>query len=431
MALVIVMTTITLLTLLLVDIQGMTTTSFLVARNHRDRIQAEYMAKSGLNLTRLLVANEPAIRQLISPIYQAMVGRPPHQLPVWRYADAVLRPFCDYEGTQSSSIGSDFGWDTSQGLGKTPGTCSVVGVAENSKVNVNSPLIRGGLEARVSVATQTFGVMGGYQTPSPYDPLFDGLDADEQRTDRLDVISALIDWWDQDTEKTTFDPGSNQVTVGGAEDSIYTSFRDPYAIKNAPFDTLEEIRLIRGVTDEFWDTFVEPDSTNPDSRKLTIYGSGSVNLNDTPPEVVLATVCNYLQDQPLCSNPTESSKFIQLMSTARSLFPFPFFTRSSDLLNFIEGKGGGRDLYPTLVSFLGEEHPLLFTPVEIPDDMRSKLDLAFVAAARIIAIHSTGRVGNAVVRIRTVMNFHDRWSPPPPNAGSMPPLGIFHYYRID
>jgi hypothetical protein len=30
-----------------------------------------------------------------------------------------------------------------------------------------------------------------------------------------------------------------------------------------------------------------------------------------------------------------------------------------------------------------------------------------------------------------VMNFHERWTPPPPNAGTMPGLGIFYYYRVE
>jgi hypothetical protein len=29
------------------------------------------------------------------------------------------------------------------------------------------------------------------------------------------------------------------------------------------------------------------------------------------------------------------------------------------------------------------------------------------------------------------MNFHERWTPPPPNAGTMPGLGIFYYYRVE
>src|SRR5690606_42021338 len=64
----------------------------------------------------------------------------------------------------------------------------------------------------------------------------------------------------------------------------------------------------------------------------------------------------------------------------------------------------------------------------------------------IITVQSTGFVGNCSrddgssedeeddesggigrctrVRIRSVLNFENRWTPPPPNAGAMPTLGI-------
>ena len=49
------------------------------------------------------------------------------------------------------------------------------------------------------------------------------------------------------------------------------------------------------------------------------------------------------------------------------LIPIPLFTRPTDLLNFIEGKGSEKDLYGMLTGFLGpEENELLFVPVEIP-----------------------------------------------------------------
>ncbi len=51
--------------------------------------------------------------------------------------------------------------------------------------------------------------------------------------------------------------------VAGAEDDVYSSFPDPYRIKNAPFDSLDELRLVRGVGDDFWSTFVEPNPTIP------------------------------------------------------------------------------------------------------------------------------------------------------------------------
>ncbi|MCA9583604.1 MAG: general secretion pathway protein GspK, partial [Myxococcales bacterium] len=247
-----------------------------------------------------------------------------------------------------------------------------------------------------------------------------------------EIISGLVDWWDTDTTRTVFDPGKATVTTGGGEDNPYARYDDPYQIKNAPFDSLEEIRLVHGINDDFWATFVEPEPGNPISRKVTIYGSGSVNPNEGPPEVLLARLCSVVGDVSLCTDPVEAAKFVQLLGTARALVPVPFFTRSRDFLNFVEGKGTARDLYPLLQTLLGPNNDLLFKPIAIADrQMRSELGGLFVTAARLITVQSTGRVGRAEVRLTTIMNFHDRWVPPPPNAGSMPRLGIYHHYRVD
>lgn len=430
-ALIVVMSAIAVLAVMLADMHENTSTEYRIAVNQRDQLRAEYMARSGINLTRLLVEEEPKIRQTVAPFYQMLFGRPPPQLPVWTLANEILQPFCDYEGSRENAtqVGIDLG--AAQGMGDLPGTCEIVALAENSKINVNDPLLRDGNQARRSVAMQVFAMIGGYQSPSPYDPLFEQRDPDGNFTSRLDLVSALIDWWDVDTERTLFDPGAGEVSSSGSEDDVYSSFEDPYRVKNAPFDSLEELRLIRGVGDDFWATFVEPNPDDHSTRNVTVYGSGSVNPNEAPPEVLLARLCSFIGDQPLCVDPVEASKFIQLVRTTRAMFPIPFFSRSADFLAFVEGRGGARDLYPMLRAMLGEDHPLLFTPVTIPNTMRTEIDNSFVTAARILTIESTGEVGRTRVRIRTVMNFHDRWTPPPPNAGGMPPLGIFHYYRID
>lgn len=430
-ALVIAMTAIAILAVMLADMHESTTSAYVVATTERDQLRAEYMAKSGLNLTRLLVAQEPAIRAMVVPMYQMLVGRQPPQLPVWAYADSILRPFCDYEAVEemTNTVGVDFA--TSEGLGDTGGTCEIIALAENSMLNVSDPLNFDGDRARSGVAMQMFALMGGYQSPSPFDPIFEQRDADGQFTSRLDIVSALIDWWDYDTDRTTFDPGASAVATGGAEDDVYRMFDDPYQPRNAAFDSIEEIRLVRGVGDDFWATFVEPDPEDPRTRAITIYGSGSVNPNEGQPEVLLARMCSILVDQPLCTDPTEAAKFIQILRTIRMIAPIPWFSRGADFMNFLEGRGGERDLYPMLSGYLGPDSPMLFRPVTISAAQRPMVDQALVTAARILTIQSTGRVGRATVRLRTVMNFHDRWTPPPPNAGTMPGMGIFYHYRVD
>lgn len=433
LALVLAMSAIAILGAMLADMHQSTGTAFAVATNARDRLQAEYVAKSGLDLTRLLVSQEPTLRALVNPIYQSFAGRPPPQLPVWKVAGDLMTPFCDPDRAQEAGASAGLVFDGAKGLDPLPGECELVAFAENAKLNVNDPLNLDGDLAKRNVAMQLLGLTGAYQQPeSPYDPLFERPDPDGKTTTRGDLVAALIDWWDYDTTRTQFDLGSGEITAAGAEDDVYRTFDDPYEVKNAPFDSLEEVRLVRGVGDDFWATFFDPDPEDPEARKVTIYGSGSVNPNEAPPEVVLARLCSFLADQPLCNDPLEAAKLVNLMNTARMMFPgLPFFTRSADFLAFLEGKGRPQDLYPMLVGFLGEGHPLLFTPLVIPNELRTEIDNRFVTAARILTIQSTGVVGHTRVRIRAVMNFHDRWTPPPPNAGSMPSLGVFHHYRVD
>ncbi len=430
-ALVMAMVALAILAVMLADMQQSTAAAFLVATSERDQLRAEYMARSGINLTRLIIAEEPLIRATVAPMYQMLVGRPPPQLPVWTFANDLLQPFCNYQGAQGMAGSTGLDFTGAEGIGDTHASCQIVAYAENSRINLNDPLFFDGDRARTSVAMQFFALMGGYQSPSPFDPLFEQSDADGQISTRQDIVSALIDWWDYDTDRTNFDPGAASVTVGGMEDDVYERYDDPYRAKNAPFDSLEEIRLVRGVGDDFWSTFIEADPAHPEERLVTIYGSGSVNPNEAPPQVLLARVCSVLTDQPLCTDPVEASKFIQLVQTVRSIAPIPFFSTGADFMTFLEGRGGPQELYPMLASFLGADSPLLFRPVSIRPDQRSVLEPLLVTGARILSINATGESGRAAVTIRTVMNFHERWTPPPPNAGTMPSLGIFYYYRVE
>ena len=55
-----------------------------------------------------------------------------------------------------------------------------------------------------------------------------------------DVAAAIIDWRDEDSNVSNF----------GAETEYYQSLATPYTCKNAPFETVEELLLVRDVTRE-------------------------------------------------------------------------------------------------------------------------------------------------------------------------------------
>jgi general secretion pathway protein K len=74
------------------------------------------------------------------------------------------------------------------------------------------------------------------------------------------IASAIIDWRDSDDTPLT----------EGAENSYYQSLADPYSCKNGPFQTKDELILVKGVTPELLTKLKE---------ELTVYGEGKVNIN--------------------------------------------------------------------------------------------------------------------------------------------------------
>jgi len=97
-ALILVLGSIAIMTVMLTEFQDEATSELSSALADRDALKAEYLAKSGVNLSRLLIASEPIIRQGLS-IFSLMLGQKPAQVPVWEFSDRILGAFNDKDGT--------------------------------------------------------------------------------------------------------------------------------------------------------------------------------------------------------------------------------------------------------------------------------------------------------------------------------------------
>jgi general secretion pathway protein K len=462
-ALLIALIAMAILSILVTDLHETTGTSFSAAMAERDQLKAEYLAKSGVNLTRMLIGQEKPMRQLVAPLYaMAKLGSAPPQIPVWHYANWLLEPFANFDHAREGADQAGFSLDLAEGLGKTGGTFEIQATSENSKINVNDPRAWDVNKGHAQVAQQIYSLFGGMlPSPNKYDPIFSQFDEKGRLTTRLDVASNLIDWWDADEQRTVYDPLLNTSTSSGSEDvDAYRSAKPPYTNKNAPFDTLEELRLVHGMSDDVWATFVEPSLDAPAERMVTIWGSLAVNPNEADPMVILSRICSIkeLQTVPLCGDTTgqEQMKFITLVSLVRQIVGYvPFFGKSQDFVDFLTGKPGS--LYERLSKMFGGSgagsgmgamlglggggsssgsggQGMMFTPIQFPPnlpDLPKDLRRMFTTSGNIFTIESTGRVGHVQRRVRSVINIDSRWQPPPPNAGRLPPLGVIAYYRID
>jgi general secretion pathway protein K len=106
-----------------------------------------------------------------------------------------------------------------------------------------------------------------------------GLDSE----DVSNLVDAIKDWVDPDDEVTKF----------GAENGYYQSLERPYACKNASFDSVEELLLVKGVNAElFYGTEEKPGI----SSYLTIYGEGKININTADTLVLRALSDQIDQD---------------------------------------------------------------------------------------------------------------------------------------
>ena len=61
---------------MLAELQDDASAEFAAATAVRDGVQAEYFARSAINLSRLLIAAEPTMRRAISPLFMLMKRTP-------------------------------------------------------------------------------------------------------------------------------------------------------------------------------------------------------------------------------------------------------------------------------------------------------------------------------------------------------------------
>lgn len=160
--------------------------------------------------------------------------------------------------------------------------------SENGKININRLDTAQGREARWRM--------------DQFLRLIDLLNARSQEEEPLpySIVPSIIDWIDPDDEVTRlpFIERDNE----GAESAYYRRLDPSYEAKNAPFDAIEELLLVRGVTPEsFWgrrggEGLGGVDGAAGFRDLATVYGDGRVDVNSAPPLVLMSLAENMPPD---------------------------------------------------------------------------------------------------------------------------------------
>ena len=390
-ALIMVLGAIAVMVVMLAEFQDDAGAELASATAARDSVQAEYYARSAINLSRLLVAAEPTMRAGIAPLFMLMKKSAP-QLPVWEYCDRILGAFNDKEagGDFANLSGLDLSLGKNLGL-KGGGRFEIQIIDEDAKINVN--MGASNEIAHIRLAKELMSTMA----PIQYNPLFEQRDATGNFHDRLTICSALIDWADSDEQLYSCDL-TNAPSSNAAEDAWYQLLPKPYRRKNAPYDSLEELHMVRGISDDFWATFVDPDPTNPRKRVMTVWGQGTVNVNSANGLTLYAVTCAGAPTAELCIDPLQMQMFLMGVTMAQGItMGAPLFSSPMDFVKTMEGQG-----------MLG---PLLTAMGMKPVKFQSESDFAksIATESKVFSIYAIGVVKGykreTRVKIHTVVDF--------------------------
>lgn len=395
-ALILVLGSLAVLTVLVTELQESSSSTLSAALAERDALKAEYHARSGASLSRMLIATEQPIRQVFAPMWAAMgqKGAPP-QIPVWKFTSLVLGPFNCSESQGDFTRITQAKPDSGKNLGSTGGCFDIRIIDEDSKINVNTAA-KGDPFSQRQVGAALLGLMSSPQ----YAPLFENADADGQYSNQPTICGALVDYADADENNYPCDPLADTAnTSHGPEDNYYQSVGLPYLRKNAAFDSLDEVRLVRGVSDDFWATFVDPNSADPDQRVLTVWGQGKVNVNTANAQTLLALACAGAPEAPLCIDPEQMQIFLMAVTLAREVTQgMPVFKSPKAFTRALSGKGKG---IGSLFTALGLE-PITFKDPKL-------VERAVQTDSRVFSIYVDGivpgRHRETRVRIHDVVDF--------------------------
>lgn len=389
------------------------------AANARDELRAHYLARSSVNLSRLLIKIQ---QQYVDPI-QSQLSKMLSQatssatgangatgasgaasaaspaglgfsLRVTDYA-STLMGFFSGSKEEVAGLGSLIGLDTSRitGLGLKSGNFDAQITAEDGKIDINCG---SGLASDRSKQLIVYRLLMGLMSSRRFDKLFSEADTTGNFATRPDVARAIIDWADADEQM--FSPEGSS----GSEDYRYDARADHYRAHDNSYDTLEEIKMVRGVSDGFMEAF---------APYLTVYASDpscKVNLGaitnqesgDCTP-LVMGVIRAAATPDPT-KPPSDPAVFDDNI-----LYPL-----ASILCD--RASAAGFDSLNTITSLLASPQTAV-----LPDDPRYKIfqgmrpiqidagqlgNLAYVGPPRVYRVAATGEAGRVKKKIVTIVD---------------------------
>jgi len=143
------------------------------------------------------------------------------------------------------------------------GNCSITIMEENAKLNVNLLKDKNNKPNRARIDQLL--------------RLIDLLNREQAGRSHIGygLVPAIIDWTDSD-DKVTHLPFIKHEN-SGAESAYYGNLEAPYRCKNASLEATEELLLVKGITQDVFESMRD---------HITVYGNGEININCASKRVI-------------------------------------------------------------------------------------------------------------------------------------------------
>jgi len=371
-ALVVVLTAVAVLSVAVAEFSYNTRINIGMTHHAQKEVQAYFNARSGIMLALFTLEAKEVVDKVLGLYGAALGGVSTQQIEIWR----AIEPLCQgFSSGKFSLYGLDLiDFEGVEGLGLPKGQefkCKVD--LEDGRINVN--MVKN-TQDKQTLYTELKGLFMNHFTSELFDE-------NERKVD--EVIAAIIDWADPDDNKTQVEQGLVVESMGGAGEGGNYDFG--YKVKNAKYDSAEELRYVDGVTDGIYCLLKD---------KVTVYNTEKLNVNTADLEVIKGLVCSHLADQGrvLCNPQMRASgvptpidivgEYMEICRQIKNKLFTPPFSSAKQFASF----------FTKLGAFIGEELPL---------------DTAALAKSvgthgKIWRVSATGKAGNVERTITAVLD---------------------------
>ena len=291
------------------------------ANNLEKQIQAYFHARSGIEIARLVVDFQKTT-------LNAMAAGMADKIELWRFASM----FADIFANRTLKLmGIDLiDLKGAEGLGVDEGSFKLDVESEDARASVS--LGDSSAKGRSAFFARLYPLLAGRVDPDSF-RTSTGLDPKAK-----ELILNIMDWVDPDDQRSDIDSNGNLVAAGGAGENVDYS-RYGYRARNSRMDSVEELRLVEGMTDELFCEIHD---------QFTVYQTDKINVNDADLRTLRALWCtNLIGDPVLACVPPANSPYalvdlgLQVLDTCRRIKrlvfmpPFANATEFPKMLNLI------------------------------------------------------------------------------------------------